>query len=103
MKSKQRVSRALLSVEDHERIKKVMVARDAQNNGMTCNKALDVICCVAGCTKKQADNYYNNATKQGKFKYLKCGGRVSTAQKTTTSQTQIHMPHGTTVSMAYDR
>ena len=68
-----------------------MVVKDSHNNGILRREVIDVICQLASCTSKQADNYYTNACKQQNFKYLKNHGKVYSAQKTTTSQTQVTM------------
>ena len=71
------------------KIQHTIVARDGRNSPMGHKDILKIIQSVAGCTPKQADNYYCYAVKNNKFPKLKKGGKVSSAQKTTTSRTQV--------------
>ena len=80
---------SLLSSKVRGRIQNIIVARDGRNSPLGRKDILEIIESVAGCTPKQADNYYCYAVKNNKFPKLKKGGKVSSAQKTTTSWTQV--------------
>lgn len=80
---------SVISDEVRKRLEKVIVARDARNNGMSRREVIEVISQLGDCTLKQADNYFTYASARGKFPLLKRGRKVVTAQKTTTSRTQV--------------
>lgn len=56
---------------------------------MSRKEVLEVISSVVGCTAEQANNYFIYATSHEKFKLLRRSGKVCSAQKTTTSRTQV--------------
>ena len=79
----------LLSNKVRGRIQNIIVARDGRNSPFGCKDILKILESVAGCTLNQADNYNCYAVKNSKFLKSKKGGKVSSAQKTTTSRTQV--------------
>ena len=60
----------LLSNEVRGRIQNIIVARDGRNSPMGRKDILKIIQSVAGCTPKQADNYYCYAVKNNTGKKL---------------------------------
>ena len=80
---------SIISKEVRDRIQNIIVARDARNNPLKRLDIIEIISSVAGCSQKQADNYYCYCVSHNKFPMLKKGGKVATCQKTTTSRTQV--------------
>ena len=59
---------------------------------MLCKEVLEVITCVAECSPKQADNYWDHCRAViGKFNLLVRGGKVCSTQKTITNCMQVTM------------
>ena len=81
----------VISKDVRDRIQDIIVARDGRNNPMQRKEIIEIIESVGGSTKKQADNYYQHCVDRKKFPLLKKGGKVCSAQKTTTSRTQVTM------------
>ena len=86
---KSRGRNPLISQDIRNRIQNIVVVRDGRNNPMTRKHIIEIIESVGQCTKVQATNYYNHCTARKMFPLLKKGGRVCSAQKTTTSRTQV--------------
>ena len=81
----------LISEDVRDCIQDIIVARDGRNTPMARKHILEIIESVAECTKKQAENYYHQCVNNKKFPLLEKGERVASAQKTTTSRTQVTM------------
>ena len=81
----------IISKDVRDRIQDILVARDGRNNPMQRKDIIEIIGSVSGSTNKQADNYYQHCVDRKKFPLLKKGGKVCSAQKTTTSRTQVTM------------
>ena len=79
----------ILPDKDRDRIQNIIIAREARNNPMSRRDVVEVISSITGCSTTQADNHYTYATSSDKFNLLLRGGRVCSAQKTTTSRTQV--------------
>ena len=80
---------SIISDEVRDRIQNIIVARDGRNSPLKRKDILEIIASVAGCSQKQADNYYTYGVSHNKFPLLKKGGKVAAAQKTTTNRTQV--------------
>ena len=70
-------------------MQKIIIARDRMNNGMTRKEAVGMISDFYGVSNKKADNHYCYLVTKGYFNELKRGGKVVTAQATTTNRTAI--------------
>ena len=65
----------------------IAVARDNNNKGMTRGEMIATISQLSECTRKQAEDHYDYLVRKKVLTKLKGGGRVVTAQATTTNRT----------------
>ena len=80
---------SIIPDEDRDRTQYIIVARDGRNSPLKRKDLLEIIASIAGCSQRQADNYYSYGVRNNKFPLLKKGGKVTAAQKTTTNHTQV--------------
>lgn len=84
--------RAIKSLTDKKfcsDLQKIIVTQDCLNNGMTRKEAISIIVGFYGASRKTADNHYCYLVSKGKLEDLKRGGKVVSAQATTTNRTAI--------------
>jgi hypothetical protein len=84
-------SKLLLPIDFRKRLQFVIVARDAQNRGMSRKEALDLIRKVTGCSNAQDDNHFDYLVRNKLLPDLKGNGATIKAQATTTNRSQITM------------
>ena len=74
-----------MSDKDLDLLQGIILARDANNNGMTRKEVFLIIQQLTGCsTMKKAKNVLDYYIREGRMEGLKRAGRVVTAQSTTT-------------------
>ena len=81
--------KSLTTIEEQQFIQDVANARDNNNKGMPRKEIVNMIATMQGVDLKTADNHYNYLVTSGKLLQLKRGGRVVSAQVTTTNRTAI--------------
>lgn len=84
---------SLTSEADQCFIEGIVRFRDKNNNGMGRKEIVTVIMKLSECSNyKTAENHLDYLIRSNRFKLLKRGGRVVTAQRTTTKRLQITVP-----------
>mgnify|MGYP001031646604 CR=1 FL=1 len=85
-----RVKKSLTTEDEQREIAEIIQFRDKNNNGMSRKEAITLIMDWTGCGKmKTAENHLEYLVRNNKLPELKKGGRVVTAQATTTKRGQI--------------
>jgi hypothetical protein len=80
----------LLTADDCKFLTDIAISRDLRNNGMTRSEIITMVMELSQSgSRQQAKNHYDHLVRKGKLSGLKRGGRVVTAQKTTTKRSQI--------------
>ena len=79
----------LTSSETQGYLQSVAVARDKNNKGMTRKEMIQFIAQIECCKLKTAENHYDYLVRSNRLDKLKKGGRVVTAQATTTNRTAV--------------
>jgi hypothetical protein len=80
----------LLSEDDCKFLADIAILRDLRNNDMTRSEMITMVMELSQCvSRKQAENHYGYLVQNCKLSGLKRGGKVVTAQKTTTKRSQI--------------
>ena len=82
-------SGGLTSSETQGYLQSVAVTRDKNNKGMTRKEMIQFIAQLEHCKLKTAENHYDYLVRSKKLNKLKKGGRVVTAQATTTNRTTV--------------
>ena len=84
-------SRGLLSDELITVLQDIIWKRDEINNGVSCKEAIQLIVDLGQCiSSRSAENRLDYLIRKKKLTGLKRGGRVVTAQSTTTERSQIN-------------
>jgi len=78
-----------LTIEQRQRVNKIMVRRDARNFPMGRKEVLNLIAEVSGKSFKAAENHFDYLIRNKLLSGLKRDGRVVSAQKTTTKRSQV--------------
>ena len=103
-----RAEKSLTNEDDQREIAEIIRCRDMNNNGISRNDAITLIMDWTHCNDRvKAKNHFAYLVQKKKLPDLKRGGRVVTAQKTTTKRGQITIEqqvrwHGVVESMLND-
>ena len=87
--AKNEVSLGLTNESDIQLIQSIAQARDDNNCGMSRKEAITFLSELKGVTWKTAENHYDHLIRSNKLTKLKNGGRVVSAQSTTTQRTAV--------------
>ena len=85
-----RMRNSLTSQETQLYLQSIVNARDNNNKGMSWKEIISFISELEGTNMKTADNHYDFLIRANKLPQLKRGGRVVSAQATTTNRTAIN-------------
>jgi hypothetical protein len=92
-------------VRERSELSDIITYRDKMNRPMSRAEVINIVMEISGCVcRKKADNHYAYLVRKKLLKGLKRGGRVVSAQKTTTKRSQITVEqqlrwHGTIESV----
>ena len=85
-----KVNGRLLNPEELEILRDLIKARDLRNDGMTRKDVIEIIAHMAQTSDLvKAENHYDYLIRSDELQDLKRGGRVVTAQKTTTKRGEV--------------
>ncbi|KAL9182733.1 hypothetical protein ACHAXT_004012 [Thalassiosira profunda] len=79
----------LTSAATRNLLQSIATARDKNNKGMSRKEMICLIAELESVNAKTAENHYDYLVREGKLPELKRGGRVVTAQPTTTNRSAI--------------